>query len=123
MTNRPADLGRQVFRGFADHRRLADACLACAQGHAGQAAKAMCLRGPALALYAPLREKQVSDWVCSAAGVSAPTKDLFGCVSLGSSMVRFSGDPERAADQAVWYEPPATAGGEASVVVGDIALW
>jgi glycerophosphoryl diester phosphodiesterase len=117
MTDRPADLGRQVFRGFADHRRLADAALACAQGHSGQAAKAMCLDGIALGLFAPLREKQVVDWVCNAAGVSAATQDLFGCLFLSPDHVRFAGDPERAVDQAVWYEPPA------SVVVGDPALY
>jgi glycerophosphoryl diester phosphodiesterase len=121
LSNRPADLGRQVFRGYDDHRRLAQAATECWQAHPGGTSKAMCADGAALKLFAPMREEQVSDWVCSDPAASFEMQDLFGCGLLLDSEVVFRGAPEKVADVAVWYEPPAGSGAEATIVVGSAA--
>ncbi|MGC4114616.1 MAG: hypothetical protein QM765_08400 [Myxococcales bacterium] len=118
LSNRPADLGRLVFRGYDDHRRLAQAALDCWTGNSGKSSKALCADGASLKLFAPMREAQVSDWVCSDASSTYAMEDLFGCGLLLDAEVVFRGTPETAADVAVWYEPPSGSGAEATIVVG-----
>jgi glycerophosphoryl diester phosphodiesterase len=108
LSNRPADVVRQMTRGWDDHDRTIAAIRDCFVDHEDSGVDTTC--ATSLSLGAPLREAQLVDRACAAGDRVA--QDVFGCGGLFDAQnVRF--DTDVANTGRIWWN-----GDDEIVVVG-----